>query len=67
MVHTYIPWIGADALVNGIAHEITESITDSFGAWADDKGNECAGSSCYIYVVIVFHLLYGVVMIILML
>jgi len=33
-----------DGMISVIAHELTEIITDSAGAWSDASGNENAGS-----------------------
>ena len=35
--------IGVDSMINTIAHELTEVITDSSGAWFDAQGYENAG------------------------
>ena len=35
--------IGVDGMINTIAHELTETITDSSGAWFYDRGYENAG------------------------
>jgi len=42
---------GADAMVNVMAHELTETITDpNLDTWQDASGNENAGSSLCIEV-----------------
>ena len=35
--------ISVDSMINTIAHELTEAITDSSGAWFDAQGYENAG------------------------
>lgn len=35
--------IGVDVMIHTIAHELTEDITDSSGAWFDAQGYENAG------------------------
>ena len=35
--------IGVDGMINTIAHELTETITDSSDAWFYDRGYENAG------------------------
>jgi hypothetical protein len=35
--------IGVDAMVSIIAHELSETITDSYSAWYDASGYENAG------------------------
>jgi len=35
--------IGVDGMINTIAHELTEDITDSSGAWFDAQGYENIG------------------------
>ena len=35
--------IGVDGMINTIAHELTEDITDSSGAWFDAQGYENVG------------------------
>ena len=35
--------IGVDGMITVVAHELTETITNSDGAWFDDRGYENAG------------------------